>query len=183
MNAYGLEWNKNLQVLEALRYHLHPGRNWLKGDCPWVRVRSHQRPKKFADSQNSWWFVQFNHQYKLQLRPLLGRSLQDLLLRLQWKESHLQRLRSVLGRSLQVLLPRLQWKESHLHRLRPVLGRSLKVLLRLQWKEIHSLGKTKCRVVFNIFSYAYSGRREINSIVQFWGGVYNYKVIKCIEVG
>ena len=65
-----------------------------------------------------------------------------------------------------------------------VLGRSQEhLLLRLQWNEIHSLGKTKCRVVFNIFFYAYSGRREINSLVQFWDGVYNYAAIKYIEVG
>ena len=24
---------------------MHPGRNWLKGDCPWVGVGSHQHPK------------------------------------------------------------------------------------------------------------------------------------------
>ena len=57
---------------------------------------------------------------------VLGRSLQDLLLRLQWKESPLQRLRSILGRSLHQLLLRLQWREvTSLQRLRPVQGRSL----------------------------------------------------------
>ena len=48
-----------------------------------------------------------------------------------------QRLRSVLGRSLQVLLPRLQWKERD-QQLRPVLGRSLQreaiVLLIREWQ-------------------------------------------------
>ena len=39
------------------------------------------------------------------------------------------------------------------------------------------------RRVIKYFFCAYSRRRDINSLVQFWDGVYNYKVIKCIEVG
>ena len=79
------------------------------------------------------------------------------------RHQYLQRLRSVLGRSLQVLLPRLQWKEALVKTkgLRPARrDQQEHLLLRLQWKEIHSLDKTKCRVVYNVF-------------VQFWDGVFS----------
>ena len=87
--------------------------------------------------------------HQLHLRSVLGRSLQRLLLRLQWEEVLSQQqqlllrlqweerdlqLCSVLGQSLQLLLLRLQWEERD-QQLRSVLGRSLQHrLLTHQWK-------------------------------------------------
>ena len=66
------------------------------------------------------------------------------------RHQYLQRLRSVLGRSLQVLLPRLQWKEALVKTkgLRPARrDQQERLLLRLQWKEIHSLVTIECFII------------------------------------
>ena len=90
------------------------------------------------------------HQYLQRLRSVLGRSLQVLLPRLQWKEALVKTkgLRPARRDQQERLLLRLQREESRLQRLRSVLGRSLQhLLLRLQWKEIHSLVIVECFII------------------------------------
>ena len=90
------------------------------------------------------------HQYLQRLRSVLGRSLQVLLPRLQWKEALVKTkgLRPARRDQQERLLLRLQREESRLQRLRSVLGRSLQhLLLRLQWKEIHSLVTIECFII------------------------------------